>query len=691
MMRLFLALCVALCLASPALAGGKIMGRLIYIAAPSPLPATQTIHFGVKTPVGFGGDPMAYAYPQNLAQTRWLGITSQKDASNNDVTIFQIDQRQMIVPKNGAGAYGSDWSSPGAGPYTVIVAEYTDAALTSPTGNSTTITVPIDLLIAHAREMTSAARGCNINVLVCAITNPDGSTGAFSAQIHQLSTLLTTGSDLCLGDTIKLRTGAFNPTSLNYRIRPPVGGVYCGETSDGSAEDRIFITSEVRDAALDANGNPRLQHGGKIGAVVMDAQTSGNVLFPYSWDYVWFYFDYPGTPVQLYFLSYASTTAGSGMNIRYSRVENGPDVADPNNTNGVQVHGVSTVEHSYFYNTRKGISGGGAGTTLTATWNICEHMVDDLISISGPNNVIRYNFCFNWYPAIGAHSDSFQHQGVLAAGTSFALGSIEYNISVRNVNPLDFHDAQGEFADDTVATSFLSSGTFRYNITSLTDQNQVYATRVNNLLVSQNTLLQALGSTNTSPDVSKVVVASGKGGTGATFTRNMANGYVTLNQLGTVTRLYNAAIPPVLANYNAVLPNFVSGTNPGIVTRAIAIAKFTPARGPKLVGDIHANTLIDNIVSTAGVVDGMPVNTQYVPLSDLNSAQQIYVVSHTATTLTLSQPLSATATGVTLGFGARNPDDTYNGALWPVNDFGETCWAEDGVAFDPTAHCTPAT
>lgn len=690
MMRWLAVFATLFCLAAtPAAALGNRL-RLVYIAPPSPLPATQTVRFGVKTLVGFGGSPMGYANPQNLGFTRFLCITSQTDASAGSVSLFTIDERSMLVPKNGAGAYGTTWGGPSNGPYTVNVQESytacgTNNATASPTGNTTIITVPIDAATATIREMTSVLRGCNTNVMVCASLHPDGGTGAFSSTTHQLNTMLTTGTPLVLGDTIKGRDGQFNPTSLGYRVRP-----LASYTGSG----RLTITSETWDAANDANGNPRLQHGYQIGAIIFDAAVAGAVVWPIDFSHVWFYFNVPG-PAQGAMFAYAGSSTGVGF--YYNRVELGSLVSDHNLTNGLSLKGAATVDHNHFLALRTDVLG---TTSLTVSWNICENQSDDFLIMTGANNNITDNFCFNWRGQKLNHMDFMQSLGQQSGGI-VAFGSELRNISVINAGDISGTSPQGSFNDDSTygngysgavvknnilnhvapqqtLLTFFDAPTYSYNtvlaqtgITGGASQFNIQAPTITASIsgttltvtnaavgsITPNALLIGSGVTAGTVIVSQLTqgahcpsvtgtgapgvgctgtysitpsqtltsrsMTAGKGGTDATITNNVYNSYNLSAQHGTVTTTDSLTFALSGAAYLTAFPNYVAGANPGIVTRAAAIHAFTPA----------------NLAVGSG--------------------------------------------------GVKNADGTISGALFPANDFGEVCW-NDGSVWDHTAHCTAA-
>lgn len=149
---------------------------VVVVASGSALfPATQSISFGAKTRLGHGGHKMAYA------GTGTVSITSQKDASNADVTFFTINTAKEIVL---AGTYGNAPSAMTNGPYTVVVTDGTD---------SSTLTIPMVANTFHAAYNAANDTAAN----------------------HQVNKIIQSTA-VAYGDTILLRDG-------QYGIDPATG------------------------------------------------------------------------------------------------------------------------------------------------------------------------------------------------------------------------------------------------------------------------------------------------------------------------------------------------------------------------------------------------------------------------------------------------------------------------------------
>lgn len=567
MKRLLLVLLLLL-MAAPAWASSGNRLRLIYIPPPSPLPASQTINFGVKTPVGYGGSPMQYATPVNLGVSRWLAITAQVDKDSNAVTIFCIDDRQMLVPKSasgstcaphsGTGAYGGAWSSPAAGPYTVTVAEYRDAAHTDPTGNATVITVPIIANAAHAREMTRVDRGCT--QVPCEVTNPDGGlTGTVSTTVNQLN-VISTGTALVLGDTVYLRDGYFNPSCVEYRIRP---------LASYSGSGRITYVSETVDATV-AN-----QNGFKFcGAIKIDTTLSGDISLPLDFTHMWCKINALAGVNPCWNMS--STTAGRGLGYYFNRLSTDDGVTPK--VEGIVTHGDAVIDHNYVYRMEKALISSG---NATVTWNIGEQLPDDFIDIGNCTNYVAFNFTFDWAGKSPNHGDNIQHNAANKS-TTCDYGTIEKNIFILgNVAFNQGDPPQGIFSRETGGTrNTYTNAIIQNNFANIQNVNNVFLSGFNNPTIRWEGGIQQLNTGLPLASGSALVVSNGPDlpyGTGLTVTNVAFNTYNYANQIPPQTITNAQTLAANVTAYGIALPNCTQGPNPGWKTRAAVIAACAPA------------------------------------------------------------------------------------------------------------------
>jgi hypothetical protein len=603
---LLVALLAAMLMAPPA---GAQRLRLVYIPPANPIfPSTQTINFGAKTLVGQGGSPMGYKNPGLLGFARWLAITNVQDKNStsicSDVTacaansvLFKIDGRNMLVPQNGATAYGGAWSNPANGPYTVTVGEYLDPLHTTPTGRLTVITVPIIPNAAHAREMTSAARGCLVN---CETAQPDGGAGSLQSETNQFNALVKTGGPICLGDTIYARdagNGAvsptkFNPTQVRYDIRPKALAAFSTGACAG-ATGRVTITSETTDASTDGYGLPALQHGFRFGGGIefnindIGAATS----IPIDVSNVYCYEDFnqtSGSPNACF--TYNSTSAtGGGVGLYSSRCEiTAAVVAEQFCFNS---YGSATVNYNRFIYT--GITVRAQQGTLIAVGNVGQNLREDMFSIGcSPDSVITDNFMFDPSPKAGVHQDFEQSVG---CATPWNFGTVARNILVlNNIAALaGVADApQFIFNANQTASPYLQATASGANILNnfgySLAQNMIDYSYWSGATINFNgglTMANPIGTPLT-PNPGKILLQPGQGVCcDVTANNNAANGGSFAGQPGTIIDANRVTIPWTgvgatdLARYKAAFPNLnnASPANLGITTRAEAIRQFTPA------------------------------------------------------------------------------------------------------------------
>jgi len=447
-----------------------------------------------------------------------------------------------------------------------VVQEFFNSGGNGPTGTQTDITATITANEIHIREATSLSNGCDPTLVVCATVNVDAPT-----LTNQFNKVLNAGNVLG-SETIKCRTGWFNPTGLGMRFRPPA--------NIDTVVGRITITSEVVDNNSDANGNPRLENGCKIGSLLVDEAQSLAKSLPYDWTYLWFTVNQTGvTPTN--FLAYTAGS-GSGMTITHNRVEYGPLSAPLGNAPAAGKAFVLRVNdqsnYNHFVNVAKAISATGAGNN-TIIGNIAEGLNNDFIDTVGCTNTVTDNFGTNWSPLAGNHVDSMQH--LAAAGDPTCdYGTYARNIMVRNANLADptGGDAQGGPFANSVQNppAYLNNAAIWGNINILTLANSITLTYFNAPNVSSNTGLMVINSGFSGAFTSKLSVTAGKGGTDAVFDHNIFNAYATSAQGGTVTGSNNT-LSATTGAYQAAYPSYVAGSNLGLVNPHAVSLMFTPS------------------------------------------------------------------------------------------------------------------
>jgi hypothetical protein len=503
------------------------------------------ITFGDKTPSGYGCVDLTVLLPTFGTIT----ITALTNGLGNPSTDFTITSPNLLCP-SGTFAAKKFYTGPYAG-------TLSDGTL------SQDIAIPILPNTAFIRAKVTDANNSS-----------------------ELDDLLNFGAadnrSLKLGDTVYGRDGWWNPSSAGWRIRPPAGGYGAGTGST------ITIRSETVDTAMDSNGNPRLQHGFKIGGIQMDAAVVGPGPMPFTFRDIWFFSNVP-VPTLSSAALLSATSTGYGISAYNSRFEIGPlNTGAPNPTrvnyvgflSGNTANGtpnLTVADHNHFIGLGKSLSGNHA----TFTWNVIEDGYEDAMANSDGPNYIEYNFAFNFHKVAGTHADASQNGGTLSAGTDY--GRSNYNIFVRNVSTGDPNDLSGGvFNDDTNSPSYFVNAEVKNNIMAFLGANMVFMHTFNNPIIRFNTLLANQPNANSTTGNIQV-----HNGTDAVVERNITNATPsTASQFGTVTLLFNTAIsassfPAYQAAFPALVNPMVDMNN-----RAQALAKFTPnPTGVSLNGD----------------------------------------------------------------------------------------------------------
>jgi hypothetical protein len=414
------------------------------------------------------------------------------------------------------------------------------------------------------------------------------STAADAAGSFQLYAMASTENGqpgaVRLGDTIVWRSCVFNPAgSALWSIRPR--GAY---TQGPGAGTRITVTSEVVDATLDADGNPNLMHGTKIGGLGINAQSGGDIEYP--WDFVnlWYFRAVKGD----YPLFDWNVSAGGGerhLNCRYEFAEAVTSGWQP----AINCNRNAVVDGCRFVRCAKCVTAEGPQTTVTNS--IFSTLFDDGLSLIGGNNVVTDNLFFDFRWTLSNHPDGIQ-QRVSDVPTdvppvpsfgNFKVGVYERNYIIRGVGTPGYICAQGIFMRNSTGGDRYSGGVdIRNNIVLITMEWGVYAQTVDDPDIRFNTVLSDFQSqpviTVTEPRSPPATIAIpaevGRNGTGGRISHNTANAYDLSGQADIVDQSYNKTLSRTLPDYLAMFPNFTNDPA-ALRSRAGVILAFTPAEG----------------------------------------------------------------------------------------------------------------
>lgn len=547
----------------------------------STFPATQTIPFGAKTLTGYGAHLMGYTGDGTIS------ITSQKDASNADVTIFQIGQNALSW-KGASANYGTAPPASLNGPYTVVV---TDGSYSS------TITVNVIADAYHAREMAATATGGRWVGTSGSATGTPGAAyrldGTGSTALHQLRNILALASASggpVKGDNIYCRDGILDPSETGIRMYPRASYTGTGV---------ITIRSDTVDTSDDEFGMPNRMHGFRIRSISWSASSSGDVAIPVEFRDVWFE---PNLPTSKSGCKYA-TDSSFGVSYYNCRVSPGTGATLTYNIGGLYVRGNPTTVAYAKYCTVTGIGKGiivdahagidvaQATTGALVQWNDGSYINEDFINDTGIGSVIKDNFARDFVRLdLTDHSDFIQNTTDFA--TPLVGPTIRRNICIMN-SDLSQGYAQGIFVRGLART--LTDVVVQNNIVDTLSSNGVYIGSCDDAVVQFNTaeslviatqIVLATGTIVATPSKVQAIVPSGDVGTGGTFNYNTANSVDWSTQGGVTittpnaTLTYNADRTVMRTGYDAA---YAAYTETGIYTRAQALAARTPITGGALM------------------------------------------------------------------------------------------------------------
>lgn len=510
--------------------------RMRGAAAPAPssnLPATQTINWGAKTRTGYGAHLLAYEGAGTLS------IVSQKDASNADVTIWQMGQNALSW-KGASANYSTAPPASLNGPYTVVVTDGTD---------SSTVTINVVANAAHIREMTSVANGGRW--ATDSMYTIDGTTatgGVWSFQIGAMLEANTPSYWVTLGDTIWCRDGVFNPQVSAWDM-----SVRAAASRGGTGE--LTIRSETVDATVDANGYPYNRHGFQIGRLSPGQNGTAGVT-KVVWQDIYFCNNSANMPTNaLGILTYIDSATGfRHVNCGFETGPNGANAAyvggmfrllSDTATSGVR----STIESCTFRNMAHGTTA-LTGNGFTLTGNLFDTLLDTDCMQGNTNSydfIILDNVALNCISTTGGHTDFFQHLGI-TNGATYPFGQMKRNIAYKS-------SCQMTFLNDTTS-GFWDVGTVdvENNICIASQYNLLYVIYANSPVLRWNTYF--------SPESASPITGQFRlgGGTGGTVTRNIANSYqYNLFSAQTVTATPDPQTTLALstAAYQAAFPGYV--------------------------------------------------------------------------------------------------------------------------------------
>lgn len=371
-----------------------------------------------------------------------------------------------------------------------------------------------------------------------------------------------------LGSTLWLRNGAWNTSNA-------LGDTGFKPVSQYTGSGRITARSENPDVSLDVNGNPRLQHGSKLGMVYWDPDL--NEASPVDFRDIWFYNDSAAPTTDRLF----GFAGGSGANFYNSRVEYGPDVVNPTAQYGLVLVGATTVDHMHFVNIGTALLESGGNLTVSNT--IFEGIRADAMQFSGDNILIDHVFGFGWLGLAADHPDFIQWTGGSFNNTGITY---RYDIAVQDLGGgLDSCLRIGDIVPPWIITNVSLHNNICYHGSS----HGAGVPDSDHPTMSFNTILTDPFS---KPDGSHVnsVARVELGINGAVVDHNVINQIDTSTQAGVITGSANISMATnsnydasthtsaqLCATYQLAMPNLVCNQSDAKwKTRAGVLFMFTP-------------------------------------------------------------------------------------------------------------------
>lgn len=400
---------------------------------------------------------------------------------------------------------------------------------------------------AQTVQITMVANRFDVTPRYGSAANNDGGAGAAQSQCNYV--LSNTGAGACvLGDDIYWRNfRIFNPAALDYRFdmrstftgtgRIRIYGMYYAYVSTDFPSDFVTAIDFVN-----ANGYNNVA-----------TSTFGGML------------------------SKANPNVGSGIGVFDSTFLVGPSCNIPGDIYGIKTRGAGDCSRNSFNNCGAGIAAVHKNGEDNGDYcdNVFTLMQEDCIKGTwhGAGQKIWRNFTYNQPFYSGNHPDIAQHQG-FTDGIAHAMGSMRFNVAVRNVGTTGQGDFQGIFMTATTAPASMNGLIIRQNIILQTFANGIVLDIPVNPIIDHNTSLfdYPIGDIGAGT-ISQIAV--GVAGTGGNINNNVANNNMASNwasQTG-ATVVDNIQLASTSGAYAAAFNAFAST---GLTTRAAALAAFTP-------------------------------------------------------------------------------------------------------------------
>jgi hypothetical protein len=705
--------------------------------------SAASVDFGLETAAGFGGSDLG------SGSTVTALTLSASTCTGWNAADFVIDGNGLVVPSRYdhtyAAASGSPLHSADYGKQSSLNAHVTGAPCSytfsgTAGGNPVSGTINISATGSYVRGMTG--------------TTADADASSLLNQLSMIlanGSTTTSHQALKLGDTVYGRTSTWNTTNNFWQFSPPAG-LWSGsgrititsEVPDASSDANGnpvggggFQLGPTKCSGFSSGDNPvpvdfnavtlYSNYAGAMTAASMFAFTNNcnGITFNNMHVETGPAVTNPNKVGGIVF-AYGGATSNLTLDVRNSHfIQVSPALSSESTT-----HGTVPV-------------------CATFISNIIEMPNGDGIDVQGPCPDIESNFIFDPVICCGEHPDAIQILPTSFGGGPYTGMKIIRNIAVRanpaaasGINTVTITSGgSGATGANCFGTTYQAclvepiggSGSMAaINLTisggavtavgTITGPsgtqggvNYVVGDTITGFTGSCCGSLTGFSATVNSPLQGRqdfqCIFMNSSGGTDSISSAQIENNLciITYNNgisLGGRGATYGTVDAPTF-RYNTVLKDFQVNAGAAGSSGAVALPDINVYGGTDANLDRNLGTSIGGFIlgtggtAQAGTVTCYPGTTSSNAATSCQPGGTAFTLSlanyqahlpsyNTLTTNQNTRAANITMTTPSAGGSAVNADGTYNGWLFPANDYGEVCF-NDGSVWDHTVHCTPAT
>lgn len=295
-----------------------------------------------------------------------------------------------------------------------------------------------------------------------------------------------------------------------------------------------------------------------------------------------FYNNYASSAVTA-LLGKNNPNVGSGVGVFDSAFACGPSCANPDAIYAIKTRGAGDCSRNTFQNVGGGVAAAHKAGEENGDYcdNIATLMREDTIrgTYHGASQDISRNFVYNQPFYSGNHPDFISMTG-FSDSLTHAMGTLDFNIGVRNVGTSGQGDFQSIWITNTTAPAKMTGTRIKHHISMQTLANGIFIERTDDPVIQFTTVLfdWSIGDIGAG---TSALIANGTAGTGGTISQNVANNNVASAFSGQsgATIGTNTNLSATQVAYAAA---FHAPATTGLTSRAAVIAAFTPKEGGTL-------------------------------------------------------------------------------------------------------------